>query len=248
MKTILTLLFTSIIITTAFTTQAQDKPTGPKSYIGFYGGVSDPKGDFASTDYYNNSSGLANLGVTYSISGARYLFKNLAIAGTISFSDQGRPTSDALQGLANGYIADFKTAESSNVVITQRYQNLNLLLGPQYTFVFGGLNIDLGVSGGLLKSFNTPEYLTTILITGLTTTTPTSTTFTQKSSSAAAFAYSGTLGLRYNVSDGFGLALRGEYVNCSGINIETDNYTQGRHVTKQPISVLQGTFGFYFNF
>jgi hypothetical protein len=246
MKQLSTLLFTFFTTTIVFNAQAQNKTTGPASYIGFYGGVSKPIGDFGSTNYYNNSAGMASLGTSFSVTGARYIYKNWAIAGSISYADQGRPSSEALQGLSDGYNADFK-AGSTTVSITERYQNLNLLLGPQYTLVYGSLNIDLGLSAGLIKSFDTPQYLVTTTSLGVS---PVTTSFTQNSSTTSAFAYSGSVGVRYNLSDGFGLGLTGAYIGSSGFKVTTDGdtFTNGRLVTKQPFSVLNGTFGMYFNF
>src|SRR5437868_2353567 len=43
-----------------------------KSYFGFFGGVSNPIGDFKRADYYNNNSGFAKKGLTYGLDGAWY--------------------------------------------------------------------------------------------------------------------------------------------------------------------------------
>ena len=228
--------------------QAQDVPVG-KNYLGIYAGISQPLGDFKKVDYYDNQAGMARQSVTYGINWAHYFSKHIAGVIDFSFQDQGRPSSDALQALSAGYNADYN-AQSTTVTITQRFQNFNILLGPQYSFYFGSFSFDVGASAGLLKSFDTPEYEINVYKQLVNSTTLESTTFYQRSSHASAFAYSGNIGLHYNISDGFGFALSGKYVSCSGIAItnESNPYSNGRLVTKQPINVLQGTFGLFFHF
>jgi len=248
MKKNLTILFTLVIAFIATNVQAQDIPPG-KNFLGLYAGISQPVGVFKSTDYYDNQAGLARQSVTYGISWAHYFTKHVAGVIDFSFQDQGRPSSDALQGLSNGYNADFNS-ETTTVTITQRYQNFNILLGPQYSFFFGKFSLDLGASAGLLKSFDTPEYEVNVYKQQISSTTVESTTFYQRSSHASAFAYSGNIGLKLNLSEGFGFALNAKYVGCDGIAItnESNTFTNGRLQTKQPINVVQGTLGIFFHF
>ena len=248
MKKNLSVTFTLLIVFTVFGANAQDVPVG-KNYLGIYAGVSQPLGDFKNTNYYNNQSGLARQSITYGINWAHYFNKHIAGVIDLSFQDQGRPSSDALQGLSAGYNADFN-AQSTTVTITQRFQNFNILLGPQYSFYFGKFSFDVGASAGLLKSYDTPEYEINVYKQVVSSTTLESTTFYQRSSHASAFAYSGNIGLHYNVSDGFGFAFNAKYVNCAGITItnESNTYTNGRLVTKQPITVAQATLGLFFHF
>ncbi|OCX50272.1 hypothetical protein BEL04_23470 [Mucilaginibacter sp. PPCGB 2223] len=248
MKKNITILFTLFIALITVNVQAQDAPVG-KNYLGIYLGISQPMGVFKSTDYYNNNAGMARGNVTYGISWAHYFTKHVAAIADISFQDQGRPSSDVLQTLSGGYNSDFN-AQSTTVTVTERYQNLNLLLGPQYSFYFGKFSFDIGASAGLLKSFDTPEYEVNVYKQLVSSTTLESTTFYQRSSRASAFAYSGHAGLHLNLSDGFGFALTGKYVGCDGIAItnESNPYSNGRLVTKQPINVWQSTLGIFFHF
>jgi len=248
MKKNITILFTLVIAFIATNVQAQEIPPG-KNYLGLYMGVSEPVGVFKNTDYYNNNAGFAKRGITYGINWAHYFTKHIAAVADISFQDQGRPTTDELQTLSDGYNADYK-AQSTTVSVTQRYQNFNFLLGPQYSFYFGDFSFDLGVSAGLLRSTDTPEYELTVYKTTVGTTTGTTQIFYQRSSPGSAFAYSGNIGLHYSVSSVFGFSLTGKYVGSEGITInnESNPYTVGRLVTKQPINVMQTTFGIFFHF
>lgn len=248
MKKNLSITFTLLIVFTVFGAKAQEVPVG-KNYLNIYAGVSQPVGDFKKVDYYNNQAGMARQSVTYGINWAHYFTRHIAGVVDFSFQDQGRPSSDALQALSAGYNADFN-AQSTTVTVTQRFQNFNILLGPQYSFYFGSFSFDVGASAGLLKSFDTPEYEINVYKQIVSSTTLESTTFYQRSSHASALAYSGNIGLHYNVSDGFGFVFMGKYVASGGIAItnESNPYTNGRLVTKQPINVLQGTLGVFFHF
>ncbi|WP_448701594.1 hypothetical protein ACFGVR_05220 [Mucilaginibacter sp. AW1-3] len=249
MKKNITILFTLFIAFITVNVQAQDAPPAGKNYLGVYMGLSHPLGAFKNSDYYDNHAGFAKNGITYGINWAHYFSKHIAGVIDLSFQDQGRPTTDELQALSAGYNADYN-AQSTTVSVTSRFQNYNILLGPQYSYFFGDFSLDVGVSAGLLKSLNTPEYELSVYKVAVGSTSGTSQIFYQRSSNASAFAYSGTIGLHYNVSSGFGFALTGKYVGSEGIAItnESNPYTVGRLVTKQPIDVLQGTFGIFFHF
>src|SRR3569832_1977663 len=60
-------IFTTLIIAffafIASRANAQDAQV--KSYFGFFGGVSNPLGEFKKADYYDNKSGFAKIGLTY---------------------------------------------------------------------------------------------------------------------------------------------------------------------------------------
>ncbi len=248
----LSLLVTVLITFTTLSGRAQDdadaKPT-PKSYLSFSGGVSKGVSDFGSTDYYNNKAGFAQYGQTYSISGARYVYKNWAIQGSLSYQDVGRPGDDEILNIAAGYTADFN-ALTSTVTSSNRYQNVTAFLGPQYSYMHGNFTIDLGLSAGALKSFDTPNYTVAVYTRLGNTSSTTSSTFNQNTSTDFAFAYAAHLGIRYNLSDNFGLALTGKYIGSPGVKIATDydTFSNGRLVTTQPIQIVQGTLGIFFQF
>jgi hypothetical protein len=211
-----------------------------KSYLSLFAGESAPLGDFKSIDYKNNKAGFASKGLTFGLDGAFYIYKNLAIAGTLSFQDQGELSAANVYSIAYGYTSSFN-ADNSTTTGVNRYQSINLLIGPQYSFkITEKFAFDVRASAGFLKSISTP-YLTTYL-TGVPSQTA---TFYQQSSTALAFGYGGGLGLRYQFSDSFGLSLRSNYVNSSGYNITNlgRQVAVGRLVTKQPVSLIQTTLG-----
>jgi hypothetical protein len=217
-----------------------------KSYIGLSGGISNPVGNFAQSDYgeiyhENNQAGYAKTGVTVALDGAFYFHKNWAIAGNVSYQDQGQLNSADVQNLSAGYTEGFGVDQSA-VTSTKRYQNLNVLVGPQYSFVFSKLTLDLRAVAGVVKSFSTPEI--DIVLTDDEKDYP----FAQHSSTATAFAYGGSAGLRYSLTNRLGLALKENYVASSGITITNDNRNDnaGRLVTKQPIAEFQSLLGLTF--
>ena len=157
MKKTLTLLSAILIITLSFKAKAQDEEDKPqaKSYLTFLGGLSTPNGSFASTNYYNNSSGFAKTGVTLGLDAAVYVYKNLAIGATFSFQDQGELTLANDQTLANGYNSSF-IKDQTSVTSLGRYHSFNLMGGPQYTFLYKKFALDLRADAGLIKSTTTP--------------------------------------------------------------------------------------------
>jgi hypothetical protein len=242
MKKKLILLAAAFIALITFSAKAQ-----VKSYIGISGGISTPIGDFAQSDYgtiyhENNKAGYAKTGATFALDGAFYIHQtNWAIAGIISYQDQGQLSAKDVQNLSSGYTDGFGVDQSA-VTSTKRYQNLNILVGPQYSFIFSKLTLDLRAVAGVIKSFSTPEI--DIVLTDDDKNYP----FTQHSSTASAFAYGGSAGLRYSLGKCLGIALRENYVASSGITITNDNRNNnaGRLVTSQPISEFQTTLGLTF--
>ena len=241
------IIFCTAIITlflTAFRAQAQQK-----SYWTVFGGVSIPTGEYASSEYgeflhENNKAGFAKTGYTVGLDGAWYIKKtNWAIAATVSFQDQGSLNAKDVQTLAAGYQDAFGVDQGA-VSSTKRYQNLNVLVGPQYTFSFNKLAVDVRGNIGWLKSFSTPQINTVVTDDDIDH------PFAQESSKASAFAYGGSVDLRYAICKTFGLVLKETYVGSSGLaitNTERIN-NAGRLDTKQPVSVFQTTLGLSFGF
>lgn len=242
MRKYLFILSAVLLTLTVFDAHAQ-----MKSYIGFFGGLSTPTGNFAKSDYgeiyhENNKAGYAKNGFTFGADGAWYLYKNLAIASTISYQDQGQLSQKDVQNLSAGFTDGF-AVDNSTVTATKRYRNLNVLVGPQYSFLLNSkLILDIRAVGGLIKSFATPE-------TKVDLEDDPSHTFYQRSSTASAFAYGAGLGFRYSLTKRMGLALRGNYLNSDGFTIPNENrvINAGRLVTKQPVSEIQTTLGLTFN-
>ena len=240
MKRVYILATFSIIIFTALNAKAQ-----VKSYISLYGGISDPLSNYASTDYNNNQAAYAKRGVTFSLDGAYYIYKHLAIGATISFQDQGKLLFNDVDNLAQGYTASYG-ADQSTVNAYDRFHNWNILIGPQYSFEFSKFIVDVRVSAGAVKVSSTPE--TSIVLVGVPDQTA---TFYQRSASAFVFGYGGNVGLRYKLGESWTVGLKAAYVYSDGPSIRNDGLTttaEGRYVTKLPITELQVTAGLSVNF
>ncbi|TWJ03368.1 outer membrane protein with beta-barrel domain [Mucilaginibacter frigoritolerans] len=243
MKKYIILISAVLITLTTFKAKAQEK-----SYWGVFGGVSVPTGQFANSDYGtflhdNNKAGFAKTGMTLGLDGAWYVHKNWAIAATVSYQDQGQLSANDAHTLAAGYQDAFGVDQGA-VTSTKRYQNLNVLVGPQYSFFFSKFAVDLRANVGLIKSFSTPQINIVITDAGI------SYPFAQESSKASAFAYGGSADLRYNFTKKLGLVLKENYVASSGIDITNTQRVNnaGRLDTKQPITILQTTLGLNFSF
>jgi hypothetical protein len=245
MKKNLTILSVVLVTLISFKAKAQDETdTKAKSYIAFLGGFSNPLSNFGSTNYGDNSAGFAKKGATFGLEGADYFYKNLAFAITFTYQDQGELNATDVQNLSNGYNASFNKDETT-ITAVDRYENLNLMGGPQYSFLYKKFTLDLRAEAGVIKSISTPS-----LAIDFDYSTNTNTTLHQYSSSALAFAYGGSVGLRYKLSDSWDIGLKANYINCDGIKIVNSNNpgTTGRFVTNQPISEIQAVFGITLKF
>jgi hypothetical protein len=240
------IIISAVILATfsTFTAKAQ-----VSSYWDITGGVSIPTGQFANSNYgelyhENNKAGFAKTGYVIGLDGAWYIHKtNWAIAATVSYQDQGQLSAKDAQSLATGYQDAFDVDEGA-ATSHGRYQNLNVLVGPQYSFVFSKLIIDLRANVGIVKSFSTPEI--DVVVTDADIPHP----FAQLSSKATGFAYGGFADLRYKLTKKLGLILKEGYVASPGIDITNTSRVNnaGRLDTKQPVSVLQTSLGLNFAF
>jgi hypothetical protein len=242
-----TIILSTILMVSLFTLKVKAQVTA-SNYLTVFGGVSVPTGEFARAYYgdflqgtIDNKAGFAKTGYTFGVDGAWYFHKNWAFAATVSFQDQGQLSATDAHTLAAGYQDSFGVDEGS-ATTSKRYQNLNVLVGPQYSFFFSKLAVDLRANIGLLKSFSTPQI--NVVVTDSDIPHP----FAQNSSSASAFAYGGSADLRYNFNKKFGLVLKENYVGCSGIAITNTERVNnaGRLDSNQPINVVQTTLGLTF--
>lgn len=251
MKQTFTLFAAAFCMLIALNSKAQDikedddvAPEKSKSYISLGAGLSKPFGAFKVADYSNPKAGFAKKGIVYSIDGAHYFFKRVALGYTVSYQDQGNLTYDDDAKLSQGYTDDY-IADGSIVTANKRYRSLNVLLGPQYTLVWHAFSFDFRASAGAIKSFATPQVA--VQIQGVDAQTG---EFIQQSSNKFAFAYGGSAAIRLNTGAGWGLFLKGNYINSTGPKITYTGRTlvRGRTVAKQPITEGQMLFGLYKEF
>jgi len=228
-----------------FKAKAQDDKPEVKSYFGIFGGIAQPIGSFKSTDYNDNKAGFAKKGVTFSLDGSFHLIGNLSLATILSYQDHGQLNNSDETILSNGYRASYNSY-TSTVTASNRYTSMSLLLGPQYSFLYHKFTLDARIFGGFTKSLNTPE-----VVVDLTDFENKFSTFTQYSSGSLKFSYGAGLCLRYNITDGFGVAVRETYLRTlsDGIKIENSSRTTtlGREQTRLPMMETQTTFGIFFN-
>lgn len=240
MKKQYTLLSIFLFTLMAFTAKAQDKDvTYVKSYLGFFGGISNPVGDFGKSDYNNNQAGFAHRGVSFSLDAAVYVYKNLAIGANVSLWDHPGLSYNNTLALANGYTASYN-ADETDITSTNNYRSLNLLIGPQYSFTYKKFVLDVRANAGFIKNSSSPQIATTMY--GVLNQTA---TFYQDSQKKTLIGYGGLIGLRYKFSDSWGINLRGSYVDTKGLDVTTTGRLlyEGRNQTHIPISVFQTTMG-----
>jgi hypothetical protein len=241
MRKTLTLLSFILITLVSLNVSAQDDiKTYTKSYFGVIGGVSNPQSNFGQTTYSNNSAGFAKRGVTFGLNGAYYFYKNFAFAASLTFQDQGELSQNDAQNLANGYNTSYNT-DQTDVTTVNRYHNVFLMGGPQYSYAYHKFTVDIQADAGLIKSYSTPA--TTVVFDNSTNSLL---TLNQLTSTARAFAYGGNIGLRYSFADNWSVGIKGNYVNSNGIEIVNQHHTAnagGRLDNKQPITVFQAIAG-----
>jgi len=245
MKKNLTILsVTLIFVLFSFTIKAQDAYEQPKSYLTFLAGVSSPMGDFKLADYYNNKAGFAKVGPTFGFDGAIFVYKNWSIGYNFTYQDQSELTQNDANALSAGFNSDFNK-NTTTVTTVDRYESLNFMAGPQYTFTRGKFFIDVRASAGVLKSIATPSYGVNFDYS-----TNPYTVITQFSSSSLPFAYGASAALRYSFSDAWDVSIKENFINTTGIKIEynDDPGTIGRFQTRQPVALLQTTIGITLRF
>ena len=240
MKKNFTLLFAVLITLFSLNVKAQDADIPQaKSYLGLIGGLSLPSGSFGQANYSNNSAGFAKKGTTLGLDAGIYLYKNLGIGITFSYQDQGELSAFDVATLADGYNTSYDKDET-NITAVNRYQNISLMGGPQYTFLYKSFALDLRASVGIIKSIATPS-----LGVVFDNSNNSSTYLNQISSRGDTFAYGASIGFRYSLSDSWDVGLKANYISSNGIKIEDSGpfSTAGRWQTNLPISVIQTTLG-----
>ena len=223
--------------------QAQNKI---QHYIGISVSASAPMGDFAKAETgtlnnWNNTAGYAKSGFAVGLEGAYYFAPKIGLAGTLYFSDHGGFSKDDAAKLGESYTDAFAVAEST-INTTKRYQSINIMVGPQFSFPANKFTFDVRVLAGVIKSLSTPAI--TVQLEDNT-----DTPLRQLSSTAVAFGWQVGGGLRYALSDKLGLLVRADYFNSAGVAIDNQNRfnNAGRLVTTQPLSWLNGSIGLSLN-
>jgi len=245
MKKNFTILSAILITLFSLNAKAQDDKPQAKSYMSFFGGISHPLSTYGSTNYFDNNAGFAKNGPAFGFDFGIYLYKNLALGITFSYQDQGELSSTDALSLSNNYLASFDKDEA-NVTTNGRFQTVNFMIGPQYSFLYKKFTLDLRASAGFIKSISTPT-LGVIFDNSANS----DTYLNQLNSTATAIGYSGSLGLRYSLSDSWDVGIKFNYINSDGIKIENSGPTYtgvGRYQTKMPITELQSTLGITLKF
>ncbi len=225
--------------------QAQNKV---KSFISLSGVVTAPTGDFAKTDVgtfnnWNNTSGFAKTSYSIGLDGAYFFLKRLGIGGTIAYTDHGTLNANDASKLASSYQQAFDVDQDS-VSTSDRYRSLNVMVGPYLSFPCKKITIDFRALAGIVKSISTPQINSTL------TDASKNYSFLQLSSTAMAFAWQAGAGLRYALTDTWGISLKADYFYSSGIKItnENRNNNAGRLVTKQEMSWVTISTGIAYSF
>ncbi|HEY0262152.1 MAG TPA: hypothetical protein VGB95_03940, partial [Chitinophagales bacterium] len=188
--------------TSSATTKTGKQKFAPKSFIEVASGIAIPLGNYAKTNYSNPKAGFAGVGPTVAISNITYIKKsNWGIASSLSYS-QYFPK--GLSNLASGFQNDFDI--DSTRVHSGKYQSVQLLLGPAYSYSFGMVTLDFYAMGGFNNMFS--PRVNVLLNDGGTSFTNGGTdySFWQKQSFAMAVALQFGAGVRVEPVKHFGIS------------------------------------------
>lgn len=217
-----------------------------KSFISFNAGISSPTGDFSKADagtfnHWNNTAGFAKTGYALSVDGAYYFLPKIGLGGTITYSAHGGFSKSDVTKLGDSYTDAFAVDEST-VSTTGRYQSLNILIGPYFSFPIKKFTLDLRAVAGVITSLSTPQM--TVQLEDQS-----AATFKQISSKASAFCWQVGAGFRYALSKHVQFVWRADYFYSEGIKIENTNRSNnaGRFVTRQPMSWMNSSVGLAFS-
>lgn len=225
-------LLIGLLLTPFTVVQAQNKPN---AFIEVFGGLTNPSGQFAKSDYNDLTSGFAKSSYVLGASGAVFFGGNLGLGVTLSQADYGVNTSAIAQGYVGDYAVDEATAYSKH------YKFNNLLVGPYYSLAFGKLTLDLrGLVG-----------VSAVTLPALRVVLEDQSTFTQNKATATGFAYQVGAGLRLAVFKHLGVSVRGDYGSTKPklvVTYDNVNNSSGRTITgyNQSINSLNSTVGIFY--
>jgi hypothetical protein len=209
----------------------------PKFTLSLNGGSSIPTGNFAKSNYADETSGYAGTGPHFDLTGTYYFKKNFGIlflAGYSGFSTNGT------QSLSDGYKEDSGT-DSTTLYSKGSNYSISFLIGPTYRITMGEkFFVDaralVGYVNSHLAGFQVfyEDYTTNSMM--------------QNESSAGAFGFQGGLGIGYQISKQWAVQVNGDYFTSSPeFNITYDNFVvnSGRRLSTyhQPISGFNVTIG-----
>jgi hypothetical protein len=226
-------------ILAALLTVITNKSNAQKIYIGITGGLSSPSGNFAKSDYNDNSSGFASSGSNIGVTGIFFLNKRFGIGGLISYQHFGFK---GLQSLADGY-KDAFDVDSTTVNTLGNNHTINILVGPYYSIPLTKLHIDFRLLVGLVNA--------TLAGNEVYLEDNAATTFSQKQATASAFGTQLGVSLRYPVTHQVSIAAGIDYF-YSNPNFTIENVNRhnnaGRILTNynQPIAGLNANLSLLF--
>lgn len=226
---------------------AKGQTTGSKVFhaqeskwkFGVMAGLAIPTGSLSETDYSSNKSGFSGTGGVFGASGNYLLKKHLSLSAVVNYQVFAFV---GARRLADGFKDDFGV-DSCTVSVEGRNYNINFLIGATWSSaITEKLYLDFRLLGGLssahLAGYNV--YLEDNEVG----------TFGQAKSSNLAFAAQGGVGVRYDFTRRFGVAINADYLytkpdfeitntnrkNNAGRII--DRYNQPRTAINSSISLL----------
>jgi opacity protein-like surface antigen len=233
MKQCLIIIFLSASITCSLThAAAQDTKSSmgasDKSVmIGITGGLTMLSGNLAKTDYKDNSSGFAGSGYNFGVTGTWFLNKNFGISVLVSYQNY---SIKGIDNIARGFQVDY-FVDTAKATSKGNSSQVNVLVGPYYRLP---LSDKFSIDGRLLVGLvDATLGGWTVLLTDGGIAHPNATP-TQDVAHAATFGGQVGIGLKYNITDNWGVMLNGDYYYSKpnfSITNEDRNANTGRKIT-----------------
>lgn len=208
----------------------------PPVFIGITGGVSIPTGNFAKTDYEDNTSGFASTGFNVGIAGTRMLSRHWGVTGMAAFT---RYNTAGLKSIAAGFVESFAVGDAT-VRAQGNNQTFSYMVGGYYSYPFcSKFAVDIRAMTGLVRA-QLAGYEVQLEDNA-------SSAFQQKTANANTIGFQAGAAARYNFSKHFGLMFNLDYYYSKpDFEIENVNRTNyaGRLLTSynEPIAGVNANF------
>lgn len=202
--------------------------------IGVTGGLTTLSGNLAKTDYHDNSSGFSGPGYNLGVTGTWFLNKHFGISALISYHSY---SVQGIQNIAQGFQEDF-FVDSSTAYSKGHTSTFNVLIGPYYSLP---LSDKFSLDGRLLVGLVDASLVGwSVLLTDGGISHPDAPP-TQDVAHAVTFGGQAGIGLRYQLTDKWGIMLNGDYYYAKpdfSITNEYRNAQNGRKITSYNEAIM----------
>lgn len=214
-----------------------------------------PQGSYAGTTFSDSTNGFAKNGFVFSFDAAWFPDDYMGIGATVTFASNNtdkQPYIDEMkQKLISGFPDPADFPHDSILFDYGVWKNLNLFIGPNFTYPLGRFNLDLRIMGGLSLVWKPTQTVDIDF--------PETGIFHYENADKAvpALGFSAGGGVRYAFKRGYVLRVMAEYANTRPSfefideitwNPESENYSLSTTDIDVPIKNVHVGIGIAYNF